>query len=1084
MIKKLLFLATLLIALANSLSANDSPLWLRYPAISPDGQTIVFEHKGDIFKAPSQGGEATQLTSNTAYDFRPVWSPDSKSIAFASDRFGNFDIFLMDIKGGQAKRLTTFSGSEYPNSFTPGGKEILFSAHIMDNIKNAQFPSGVLAELYKVSIKGGRPHQILTTPAEYAQYDRNKSHILYQDRKGYEDNWRKHHTSSVTRDIWILDVNKGEHKKISSFSGEDLFPVYNNDQTKVYYITEKFGSANICVVDPTQTKNITQITFHKKNPVRFLSIANNDKLCYSYNGELYTKELNAEPKKVKITLRADAAEKAKDYMTMRGGATEMSVSPNGKEIAFILRGEVFVTSVDYSTTKRITNTPQQERSVSFSPDGKAIIYASERNNSWNLYQTKRLRKEESNFANSTLLKEEPILVTDQETFQPSYSPDGKEVAFLENRTTLKVINLKSKKVRTVLAGDKNYSYADGDQWYQWSPDGKSFLVNYFGHKRWSSEVGLVDAQGKQNIVNLTQSGYEDYNPQWMMKGKMVMWTSDREGVHRQGGGQSLSDVYALFFTQKAFDRFKLSKEELELLKEQEKAQKAKSKKKDKDKKKDKEKTSKKDTLTPLKIELKNIRDRKTRLTLHSSFLADAVVTPDGEKLYYLCKFEKGYDLWETKLRDRSTKLVKKLSGYGGGIQMDKDGKNLFMFSGGKIIKVSTSNNKMTPISYAADFYLNKAAEREYMFEHVWRQTLEKFYIPDMHNVDWNYYKKNYKRFLPYINNNYDYAEMLSEMLGELNASHTGCRYYASHTGGDATASLGVFLDENHADKGLRILEVIAKSPLDNSQTKVTPGTIIEKIDGVEITPEMDYFPLLNHKTNKKVLLSLYNPRNKKRWEEIIKPISQRNLSELLYKRWVRKCEETTDRISNGRLGYVHIRGMNGQSYREIFANILGKYCDREALIVDTRFNGGGNLDENLTAFLTGKKFSESVPRGQKIGHEPSSRWTKPSIVLMCEANYSDAHCFPSFYSALGIGKLVGTPVAGTCTAVWWERLQDKSLIFGIPEVGMRDNEGDLMENKQLYPDVEVYNSYAKVKNGEDQQLDKTIQEMLNDLDNK
>ncbi|MFA8435618.1 MAG: S41 family peptidase [Marinifilaceae bacterium] len=1084
-LKKILTGAFLL-GLAYFGQAQSNPLWMRYPAISPDGQTIVFEYKGDLYKVAAQGGEAKIMTTNAAYDFQPVWSPDGKQIAFASDRFGNFDIYTMSAEGGPARRITTFSGNEIPNSFNPDGKEILFSAHIMDDVNNVQFPSGVLTELYSVSIEGGRPKQVLTTPAVHGVFDKNQKHILYEDRVGYEDYWRKHHTSSTTRDIWIYDVDSREHKKISAFEGEDLFPVYNADQSRVLYVTEQFGDANVCMVNPQSPDKVEQITFHKKHPVRFLTIDSKDKICYGFNGEIFTKEKGQEPQKVNITLRADVTQNPKDFMSLRSGATEMEVSPNGKEIAFILRGEVFVTSVDYSTTKRITNTPEQERSVSWSPDSKSVLYASERNNSWNIYQTKRVRKEETNFANATLLKEEPVVVTDQETFQPTFSPDGKEVAYLENRTTLKVINLKSKKTRTILDGKHNYSYADGDQWYQWSPDGKWFLVNYFGHKRWSDEVGLVDAQGKQNIVNLTQSGYEDSRPKWMMKGKMMIWKSNREGVQRQGGGGSLSDIYAQFFTKEAFDRFKLSKEELELLKAKEKEEKkAKDKKKKEDadkKKKGKKKESKKDTLETLKIDLKNIRDRKVRLTLHSSYLADAIVTPDGEKLYYLCKFEKGYDLWETKLRDRSTRLVLKLSGYGGGIQMDKDGKNLFMFSGGQIIKVSTADNKKKTIAYKADFWLNKAAERDYMFEHAWRQTRDKFYVENMHGVDWDAYKKNYQRFLPHINNNYDYAEMMSEMLGELNASHTGCSYYSSSKNGDKTASLGVFFDENYTGKGLRIVEVIAKSPLDNSETKVIPGTIIEKLDGVEITPEMDYFPLLNHKAGKKVLLSLYNPSTKKRWEEIIKPISQRGLGELLYKRWVRHNEEETDRLSNSRLGYVHIRGMNGASYREIFANILGKYNDREALIIDTRFNGGGNLDEPLTIFLTGKQFAMSVPRGQEIGAEPSSRWNKPSVVLMCEANYSDAHCFPSNYKSLEIGKLVGTPVPGTCTAVWWEYLQDNSLIFGIPEVGMRDNEGDLMENKQLYPDVEIYNDFTKAAKGEDQQLEKTVSVMLGDLD--
>ncbi|MDE5420133.1 S41 family peptidase [Labilibaculum sp. DW002] len=1087
MIKKLFFITTFLIALAKSLLGMDTPQWLRYPSISPNGQTIVFEYHGDLFTISSDGGVATALTTNQAYDYQPIWSPDSKTIAFASNRYGNFDIFTIPVEGGTPLRLTYNSSGETPSSYTPDGQNILFSSSISDDSKNAMFPSGVLPELYSVPVAGGKTTQVLTTPALDAKYNKNMDLLLYRDSKGYEDHWRKHHTSAVTRDIWLYDVKNKKHSMFSTFKGEDLYPVFNAANDAIFYLSEKSGSFNVWKAPVNNKSQLKQISSFEKHPVRFLSISENNTLCYFWNGEIYTQKEGGDPVKLAVSVATDNKENAVSFEKLRSGASEMTVAPNGKEIAFIVRGEVFVTSVDYGTTKRITNTPEQERSVSFSPDGKALLYASERKGSWNLYQTKVVRELETNFANSTLLKEEVVLESTPETFQPKFSPDGKEVAFLEERTTLKVINLKSKKVRTILDGKWNYSYTDGDQHYDWSPDSKWFLVNFYPHTIFMADVALVDAQGNKKMVNLTQSGYSDSNAKWSLKGNAMIWDTDKRGYRSHGSWGSQNDVYAQFFTQEAFDNFKLSKEEKELIEEEEKAKKESEKeeessKKDKKGKKDKKDKKEDEEEKDLNIEFSGLEDRQICLTINPSKLSDAILTPDGKKLFYLSKFDGGYDLWVNDLVENSTKKVLDLKGGGGAMQFDKDAKNLFLMSGNSIIKVDVASNKRKNISYNAEMYLDKAKEREYLFEHVWRTMLRKFYDPEMHQLDWDFYKAEYKRFLPYINNNHDFSEMLSELLGELNASHTGSGYRFRASNADNTAKLGAFFDWNYKGDGLKIIEVLEKGPLNKADSKIKAGVIIEKIDGVSLSKDKSHYPLLNHKSGKKVLLSLYNPATKKRWDEIVKPISW--TGNLLYERWVKNCQKECDRLSNGRIGYVHVKGMNSASFRKVYSEMLGKYGTREAIIVDTRFNGGGWLHDDLVTLLSGKEYAKFSPRDQLFGSDPMSKWKKPSAVLINEGNYSDACAFPYAYQYLKIGKLVGMPVPGTMTAVWWETLQDKSIYFGIPQVGIKDMKGDYIENQQIEPDIRVENQLEMVTKGKDQQLQKAVEHLLNEIDKK
>jgi C-terminal processing protease CtpA/Prc len=380
--------------------------------------------------------------------------------------------------------------------------------------------------------------------------------------------------------------------------------------------------------------------------------------------------------------------------------------------------------------------------------------------------------------------------------------------------------------------------------------------------------------------------------------------------------------------------------------------------------------------------------------------------------------------------------------------------------------------------------LNEDAERAYMFEHIWRQTYEKFLDPAMHGTDWKRIKAEYAKFLPYIDNNRDFAEMASEMQGELNASHTGCRFRPTRPDGDDTAALGFFPDAAWTGAGVAVADVIVGGPLQQAGTKVKPGVVIESIDGNVIAAGANWYPFLNHKVDTPVRLGLYDPKANTRWTETVRPIGNGLQTRLLYQRWIRSRHDAVEKLSGGRLGYAHIRGMNDGAYREVFDEVFGRDTDKEAILLDTRFNGGGNLVEALTTFLSGKTYATNAPRGQKIGTEPSQRWTKPSIVIMNQGNYSDAHCFPMAYTELGLGETVGMPVPGTCSSVWWERLQNKDLVFGIPMVQLIDMQGDIMENKHLAPTYQVEPDPAKLAVGRDEQLEKAVSVMLAKLGSK
>lgn len=1065
--KKILLALIAPLATASAMAQSD-PLWMRFPAISPDGKTVAFSYKGDIWTVPANGGQARQITTNPAYDAYPVWSPDSRQIAFASSREGSMDIYVVGRDGGAPRRVTTDSGDEYPMAWR-NDSTIMLKASIMPKATSIMFAD--FSQVYEVSANGGRMRLFSDIPMEDISVG-NDGAMLYHDKKGYEDPFRKHHQSPICRDIWLY--KGGDYTKLTDFAGEDRNPVWGNDANTYYYLSEEDGTFNVYKRHLGETAK-TQLTHYKGNPVRYLTRAADGTLCYAYDGAIYTLKEGSQPVRLNLSMVADDGSDKLQRQVLRSGATEFAVSPSGKEIAFVVHGDVYVTSTDYTTTKRITDTPEQERNVNFSPDGRSLVYASERGGLWQIYQTSIVNKDEKQFTYATQLKEEQLVKSSLVDMQPAYSPDGKSVAYIEDRGALKAVDVKTKAVRQLMDGKFQYSYSDGDLWFQWSPDSKWLLSNYIGHGGWNnSDIALVPADGSQKITNLTNSGYNDNNGRWVLGGKAMLFMSDRAGYRSHGSWGAEDDAYIMFFDLDAYERFRMGKEERALYDEAHKKEKADATKKKKpliklgkkakdDKKKDEAKT--------LKFDLANCRDRVIRLTVNSSHMADAILSPGGDTLYYQAKFEGSYDLWKHDLVENKTEIVMKNVGYG--LEADKDFKNLYVYNNG-IKQIDLAKNSQKGIDFEANFNYRPYEERAYIFNHVWQQVKDKFYDPKLHGVDWEGYKKTYAKFLPYINNNYDFRDMLSEMLGELNGSHTGARYYPEGAT-LKTAALGLFFDNDYEGDGLKVEEVINRGPFAVRNTGVKKGCIIEAIDGQKIAKGSDYTSLLDGKAGKMTRVSVFDPSRKKRFDVVVRAISRSAQADLLYRRWVDRNREMVDSLSNGTIGYVHVKAMDSESFRTVFSQLLSDSMrQKKAVIVDERHNGGGWLHDDLCTLLSGKQYAKFIAHGKYIGYDPWNKWVKPSCVMICEDDYSNGHGFPAVYKTLGIGKLVGAPVAGTMTAVWWERMMN-GMIFGIPQVGNQAMDGTFFENKELKPDIEVYNTPADYETGNDEQLKAAVE---------
>ena len=1063
------FLLILLSFCSLTLSAGNVK-WLRYPSISPDGETVVFSYKGNLYTVSSQGGEAKQLTTHQAYDYAPVWSPDGKTIAFASDRFGNFDIYTIPVKGGVPTRITTNSAKETPWTYSPDGKKILFSARIQDPASSVLFPKSSMTELYAVSVEGGRPEQVLATPAEEVSFVGKNGAFVYQDCKGGENVWRKHHTSSITRDIWMYDGKK--HTKLTDFNGEDRTPRVTADGQTVYFTSEREGSFNVYSFPVSNPAAVKKVTKYKTHPVRFLTLSDNGVLCYGYDGDIYVNKGSGNSVKLSVNITADNDNNDMAELPVSGGS-DNDLSRDGKQIAFISRGEVFVTSTEFKTVRQITDTPAAESDVVFSPDGKKLAYASEREGIWNIYTAELTRKEDVYFPYATVIEEKPLFKNNKvDRRAPQFSPDGKEIAYIENREKLMVYNIESGKTRQITDGSQCYS-TTGSFGYSWSPDGKWFTMSYCSDHHYPyDDIGIVSAKGGEPMINLTYSGYTDHSPQWVLGGNAILFTSERYGMRNHASWGTLDDVMIVFLNRKAYDDFKKTKEEREFDKQVAKL----SEKSDDKKADDKKKSEVKDIV----VELENIEERLIRLTPSSAAIGDAVLSKDGRALYYQATYEAGMSLWKLDL-DSGT--PSKIGSASGRMLWDEKFSNLYIL-GRSFSKMKDGAKMLEPISVRAEMSMDLAAEREYMFNHVYRQEKERFYNEKMHGVDWEMLTAEYRKFLPYINNNYDFSELLSEYLGELNVSHTGSGYRAPKAKNSAiTAELGLFFDLAWEGDGLKVDEIVVNGPFDKADSKLAAGDIITAIDGVKILKGMDYYPLLDSKAGVRTLVSIKKASGDS-VDQVVVPISAGAMNTLLYKRWVRHNAAMVEKLSGGRLGYVHIEGMNDPSFRTVYSEILGRYNHCDGIVIDTRFNGGGRLHEDIEVLFSGKKYLTQEIRGKDACDMPSRRYNKASIMIMGEANYSNAHGTPWVYKYKNMGLLVGKPVPGTMTSVSWETLQDPTMYFGIPVVGYRTAEGTYLENDQLNPDIDVENTKELVVKGVDEQLQAAVKALLQQIDAK
>ncbi|WP_052132377.1 S41 family peptidase [Vibrio variabilis] len=1072
--RKGLLALSLLLALPNVATASDiqnmSPKWLRDIAMSPDGEKIAFTYAGQIWLISANGGEATPLTGSDVYSDHPVWSPDGQSIAFQSKRFGSGDVFIVPVTGGQAKRLTYHSSADVPYAFSSDGSEVLFSSRRLgdsDATLNNGFMGNSSKRLYSVSSEGGREKLLLSNPVSALSMKPDGTAYLYTDEPSFEQEWRKRAVSDATRDIWRYDTQTKQHRKLTSFRGEDRNAVWASDDSSFYYLSERSGSFNVWKKRMEDGAEPEQITNHDTLPVRFLSASLSGDLAYGYNGQIWLKKTGQEDAKpVDVFIRQTSLNQGRRFVTLNHEATEIAVSPYAPEVAIVARGDVYVVSLLSGMTKRITDTPAAERDISFSNDGYSIMYASERNGNWDVFQS-YVNDTGKSFSTSYDIVEEQLSDKPVDEFQPLYSPNGKRVLYREDRNTLKVYDLEQDATYTLLDNQALYSYMDGDLSYSWSPD--SEYVATRNNSELDSDVVLIKADGSEAPINITKSGFTQNRPKFSQDGQAVYWLSNANSTYGIDGFAQQQDIYITYLNQQA--QFNANKTDEQRWLDEEIAA-------------NQESDAENSPPEPTIIEEKGLKYRTERVTAYSTSPMFTHLSANNQYMVVISAEGDNAEIFEIDLTTGERTPLFTRSYYDvRAAAMAPDDETLVIIGDQGIEKLNIVTAESEYIDYAAQANYDFSAEVGAMFDHVWQLTKVKFYDPNMHGVDWDKYGELYKQQLPGIHNYIDFAELLSELAGELNASHTGSQFDDSLSTWEEPSSLGLFYDHNYRGKGVRVKAVLAGGPADTYQSPIKAGSIIYSVDGVEIAPNQDIYSHLNFKQGRVTKLNVLKPGDESAQDFKLVPISVWQEGQLAYDAWVEERQALTEKLSNGRLGYVHLAEMGPDSFERMQNDLFGKYRDKEAVVVDVRFNMGGNLTSQLMEVLSGVRHSSIETRdGYKLTSFPERRWAKPSIMIADANSYSDGSITPFFYKREGLGMLVGERVPGTGTAVIWPSLQESRINYGVPQLGFKDDNGNWFENQEIVPDILVYKSPEDVAKNKDRQLEVAVEAMLKQLD--
>jgi tricorn protease len=1024
----------------------DEARLLRFPATN--GSEIVFTYAGDLYKVSAGGGAATRLTSHVGYEMFPRFSPDGKTIAFTGQYDGNTEVYTIPLTGGEPLRVTYTATNSRDDLGDRMGPNNIVMTWTPDNriVYRNRISSGFDGRLYSVGKDGGLSKSLPLPEGGFCSYSPDGKLFAYNRVMREFRTW-KYYKGGMADDIWIYDSAKKSVENITQNDAQDIMPMWIGDN--IFFISDRDRTMNIFAYNTT-SKQTTKVTNFTEYDVKFPSVFGQT-IVFENGGYIYKMDATARtPQKVSITLSSDNIYARSEIKDGSKYISDVSLSPNGERLAVTARGEVFNLPVEKGVTKNISRTPgAHERNARWSSDGKQIAYISDQTGETELY------------AQNVESGETVQLTSKNDTYIRSFkwSPDAKTIVYTDRKNRINLLDVATKKVTVALQDPISEIRA-----VNFSPDNKWLTYSRVADNDYSIVYVYNIADKKEYPV--TDKWYDSSSPVFSADGKYLIFSSARDFNPTYGSLEwnhvynNMGGVYLALLSKNTPSPF-LPKDGGEAAKKSE---------------------AKKDS--SIVFDAEGIAERIIKLPLPAGSYRNFYANND--KVYYFTNGStKVYDLKKQKEDEVVSGTMSVEPGSKKALFMRNRNYYVTDIPAGKTElkdEVSTANIKI-----AADY----PQEWAQIFNEAWRAFRDGFYVDNMHGVDWKAMREKYRVLLPYVKNRLDLNYVIGEMIGELQTGHA----YISPGEYDKaeriqTGLLGAEISRDDASGFFRLEKILQgaswskdlRSPLTEPGIEAKAGEYIVAIDGVPANSVKDLFALLVGKANVPTELSLNTKAQLSGARKVvINPLADEY--PLYHYNWVQDNIRKVDKATNGKVGYIYIPDMGVEGLNE-FARYFYPQLDKEGLIIDDRANGGGNVSPMILERLAREPYRLTMSRGSsRIGTIPDATQVGPKVTLINKYSASDGDLFPWGFRALGLGKLIGTRTWGGIVGISGSLPFIDGTDLRVPFFTSYDVKTGqwIVENHGVDPDILIDNDPVKEWNGEDQQLNRAIEEVLKDL---